>query len=133
MTLSFDEIRFPVSISRGASGGPERNTEIVTLASSEERNSRWANSRRRYNAGFGLRSLDDIHAVIGFFDENEHWLAGVLTQGRTDKTLAYAEPPDEVARWILSTLEGALLVARPYGDLSRFNATAHQLLAGLAR
>jgi TetR/AcrR family transcriptional regulator, transcriptional repressor for nem operon len=71
------------------------------------------------------------HAVIGFFDENQRWLAGVLKQGRTDKTLAYTGSPDEVAQSILSTLEGAMLVARPYGDLARFNSTTHQLLAGL--
>ncbi|MBV8954842.1 MAG: TetR/AcrR family transcriptional regulator [Solirubrobacterales bacterium] len=70
-------------------------------------------------------------AVIGFFDENQRWLAGVLKQGRTDKTLAYTGSPDEVAQSILSTLEGAMLVARPYGDLARFNSTADQLLAGL--
>lgn len=70
-------------------------------------------------------------AVIGFFDENQHWLADVLKQGRKDKTLVYTGSPDEVAQRILSTLEGAMLVARPYGDLARFNSTAHQLLAGL--
>ena len=71
-------------------------------------------------------------AVIGFFDENQRWLAGVLNQGRADKALAYTGSPDEVAQSILSTLEGAMLVARPYGDLERFNSTAHQLLASLA-
>jgi TetR/AcrR family transcriptional regulator, transcriptional repressor for nem operon len=71
-------------------------------------------------------------AVIRFFDENQHWLTDVLKHGQTDKTLAFTGPPDEVARTILSTLEGAMLVARPYGDLARFNSTAHQLLAGLA-
>ncbi|CAN5209410.1 DUF2460 domain-containing protein [soil metagenome] len=70
MTLAFDEVRFPVSISRGSSGGPERRTEIVTLGSgAEERNTRWAQSRRRYNAGFGVKTLDEIHAVIAFFEE----------------------------------------------------------------
>ena len=64
--MAFDEVRFPVSISRGSSGGPERRTEIVATASGrEERNSRWADSRRRYNAGFGVASLDDIHEVVG--------------------------------------------------------------------
>ena len=72
-------------------------------------------------------------AVIGYFDENQRWLAGVLAQGQADKTLAFSGSVDEVAQSILSTLEGAMLVARPYGDLARFNATAHQLLAGLAR
>jgi uncharacterized protein (TIGR02217 family) len=68
--MAFDEIRFPVDVSRGSSGGPERRTEIVTTASGhEERNTRWADSRRRYNAGFGVKSLDDIHAVVAFFEE----------------------------------------------------------------
>jgi uncharacterized protein (TIGR02217 family) len=68
--MAFDEVRFPVEISRGSSGGPERRTEIVTTASGhEQRNTRWADSKRRYNAGFGVKSLDDIHAVVAFFEE----------------------------------------------------------------
>ena len=67
---SFHDVRFPTGISRRASGGPERRTDVVVLASGhEERNSRWAHSRRRYNAGYGIRTLDEIHAVIGFFEE----------------------------------------------------------------
>jgi TetR/AcrR family transcriptional repressor of nem operon len=71
-------------------------------------------------------------AVVGFFDENQRWLAGVLDQGQREKTLAFSGSADEVAQSILSTLEGAMLVARPYGDLTRFNSTVHQLLTGLA-
>jgi TetR/AcrR family transcriptional repressor of nem operon len=70
-------------------------------------------------------------AVLSFFDDNQRWLAGVLDQGRTERTLAFSGPPAEVAQSILSTLEGAMLVARPYGDLSKFNATTRQLLSGL--
>ena len=67
--MAFDDIRFPTTISRGASGGPERRTDIVVLGSgAEERNSRWAQSRRRYNAGFGVKSLNDIHEVVRFFE-----------------------------------------------------------------
>lgn len=72
-------------------------------------------------------------AVVRFFDDNQRWLAGVLSQGEADKTLVLGGSADETAQGILSTLEGAMLVARPYGDLSRFNSTAHQLLAGLTR
>jgi uncharacterized protein (TIGR02217 family) len=50
-------------------GGPERRTEIVTLANGhEERNTAWEHSRRRYDAGLGLRSLDDLEAMIAFFE-----------------------------------------------------------------
>jgi len=75
--MAFHEIRFPTGISLGASGWPERRTEIVTLASGfEERNSPWADSRRRYNAGYGVRSLADIHAVIAFFEARSGRLHG---------------------------------------------------------
>jgi TetR/AcrR family transcriptional regulator, transcriptional repressor for nem operon len=70
-------------------------------------------------------------AVIAFFDENQRWLAEVLDQGQTENTLAFSGSADEVAQSILSTLEGAMLLARPYDDLGKFNATSHQLLSSL--
>ena len=37
----FHDIRFPTTISRAASGGPERRTDVVVLGSgAEERNAR---------------------------------------------------------------------------------------------
>lgn len=70
-------------------------------------------------------------SVTRFFDENQQWLARVLSEGQRDGRLAFAGSADATAQGILSTLEGAMLVARSYGDPARFNATAHQLLAGL--
>lgn len=67
--MNFHEIRFPTSLSFGSAGGPERRTEIVTLVSGfEERNTPWEHSRRRYDAGLGLRSLDDVDTLIAFFE-----------------------------------------------------------------
>ncbi len=67
--MAFDEVRFPDNISRGARGGPERRTRIVELASGrEERNTPWANSRRRYDASYGIRKADDLAAVIAFYE-----------------------------------------------------------------
>ena len=75
--MAFHEVRFPTGISLGASGGPERRTEIVVLGSgAEERNSRWADSKRSYNAGYGIKSVDDLHAVIAFFEERRGRLHG---------------------------------------------------------
>jgi TetR/AcrR family transcriptional repressor of nem operon len=71
-------------------------------------------------------------AVIGFFDENEVWVEGVLAQGRDEGALAFEGSPREAARLIVSALEGAMLVARPYGDVERFDAAAERLLAGFA-
>lgn len=67
--MAFHEIRFPANVSFGSLGGPERLTEIVTLANGfEERNTPWEHSRRRYDAGFGLRSLEDVDALLAFFE-----------------------------------------------------------------
>jgi uncharacterized protein (TIGR02217 family) len=75
--MSFHETRFPTNIARGAHGGPERRTDVVVLGSgAEERNSRWADSRRTYNAGYGVRTLDDLHTVIAFFEERRGKLHG---------------------------------------------------------
>lgn len=71
-------------------------------------------------------------AVIGFFDENEAWVEGVLAAGREEGTLTFAGEPREAAQQIVSALEGAMLVARPYGDVDRFETAARRLLAGFA-
>jgi TetR/AcrR family transcriptional regulator, transcriptional repressor for nem operon len=71
-------------------------------------------------------------AVLRFFDDNEAWIEGVLLQGRREGTLRFTGSAREVARMILSSLEGAMLVARPFGDASRFRAAASRLLEGLA-
>jgi TetR/AcrR family transcriptional repressor of nem operon len=70
-------------------------------------------------------------AVIKFFDQNESWLEEVLTQGREDGSLQFAGSPRDTARMVIGGLEGALLVARPYGDITRFQGAAANLLAGL--
>lgn len=83
--MSFHEIRFPTDISRGASGGPERRTDVVVLGSGhEERNSRWADSRRAYDAGYGVASLDDLHAVLAFFEERRGRLYGFRWKDHAD-------------------------------------------------
>jgi len=71
-------------------------------------------------------------AILLFFDENEAWLARVLKQGRADGSLRFAGSPGDTAGMIISGLEGAMLVARPYGDLKRFKKSASALIATVA-
>jgi TetR/AcrR family transcriptional repressor of nem operon len=66
--------------------------------------------------------------VVAFFDANNDWLARVLKEGRADGTLRFAGRAEDAADLTVGTLEGALLVARTYGDTSRFKAVAEQLL-----
>ena len=75
--MSFHEVRFPASLSFGSVGGPERRTSIVTLANGfEERNTPWAHSRRRYDAGLGMRSLEDVESLIAFFEARSGQMFG---------------------------------------------------------
>ena len=70
-------------------------------------------------------------AVTRFFDQNEGWLDSVLEQGRADGSLHFAGSVRDTARMIIGGLEGAMLIARPYGDIARFQAAAASLLAAL--
>ena len=85
MGADFHEVRFPLDVRLGSRGGPVRRTDVVTLASGREhRNSRWAHSRRRYDAGLGVRTLDALHAVIAFFEERRGRLHGFRFRDRVD-------------------------------------------------
>jgi TetR/AcrR family transcriptional repressor of nem operon len=70
--------------------------------------------------------------VKEFFDLNESWLAGVFEEGRKHGALRFHGPALESARLLLGSLEGAMLVARSYGDPERFTSAAHRLLAELS-
>src|SRR5919106_5613396 len=85
MSAGFHEVLIPLAIGFGSSGGPERRTDVVLLASGhEERNARWADSRRRYNAGTGVRSLADLHQLIAFFEERRGRLYGFRWRDHAD-------------------------------------------------
>jgi TetR/AcrR family transcriptional regulator, transcriptional repressor for nem operon len=72
-------------------------------------------------------------AVAGFFDANEDWLEKVLEDGRQDASLRFTGTAREAARMIVACLEGAMLLARPSGDLDRLRSVAASLLADLTR
>ncbi len=75
--MSFHEVRLPARLAFGSTGGVERRTEVVTLASGFERRSTpWAHGRRRYLIGAGVRSLDDAAALVAFFEGRRGRLHG---------------------------------------------------------
>ncbi|HMS95104.1 MAG TPA: DUF2460 domain-containing protein [Tabrizicola sp.] len=99
--MAFHEIRFPTNLSFGSVGGPERRTEVVTLASGhEERNMLWAHSRRRYDAGLGLRSLNELETLIAFFEARGGQMHGFRWKDWSDfkssPPMALPEPLDQL-------------------------------------
>ena len=91
--MAFHPVRFPLDVALGARGGPERRTDVVTLDSGrEQRNSRWAHSRRRYNAGYGVKSRADMATVLAFFEERRGRLHGFLWRDALDHSSGGAVP-----------------------------------------
>ncbi len=75
--MSFHEVPLPARLAFGSTGGVERRTEVVTLASGFERRSTpWAHGRRRYLIGAGVRSLDDAATLVAFFEARRGRLHG---------------------------------------------------------
>ena len=82
-------------------------------------------------AGYDTLAEPMQQAVIEFFDANEAWLTRVLEEGQESGMIKLNGPAREAAQVIVSGLEGAMLIARPYNDVQRFNAAAARLLTGL--
>lgn len=81
----FHEVRFPLDVSTQARGGPERVTEIVVTSSGrEQRNARRAHARRRYEAGYGVKSATSLSQVLAFFEERRGRLYGFRWRDRSD-------------------------------------------------
>jgi uncharacterized protein (TIGR02217 family) len=120
--MGFHEVRFPVALSFGSSGGPERRTEIVTLTNGyEERNTPWEHSRRRYDAGIGLRSLVDLEAVIAFFEARRGQLYGFRWKDWTDWNSAGHGKSPGAADQRIGTGDGATRVfqlSKVYKDMA---------------
>lgn len=120
--MSFHEIRISEYISYGATGGPRRKTEILELASGhEERNSPWAQSRREYNIAYGVRDVNDMAAIIDFFEAREGSLFGFRYKDWSDyksvRPLATVTPNDQV----IGTGTGALTtfqLVKNYSDVA---------------
>ena len=72
-------------------------------------------------------------AVRRFFEENEAWLTDVIEQGELEGSLQLGDgSAREGAQALVGGLEGALLIARPYGEVARFETAATRLLTSLA-
>ncbi len=85
----FHDVRFPMRLALGATGGPERRTEVLTLASGKEvRNSIWARSRRRWDIGGAISDLAGLHELISFFEARHGRLFGFRFRDPMDHSSA---------------------------------------------
>lgn len=120
---AFHEVSLPLPFALGASGGPERRVDIVALASGREtRNSPWAHGRRRYDIGGAVRSLDDLHALIAFFEARRGRLYGFRFRDPFDwKSCAPSQAVSPLDQAIGEGDGGSasFQLAKAYGDYAR--------------
>lgn len=118
---AFHEVLFPLDIALKSAGGPERKTEIVALGSGrEERNARWAHSRRRYDAGYGVKTFEALSVVVAFFEERRGQLYGFRWRDRLDHSSAASNANVSPADQIIGSGDGATAVfqlVKTYGSL----------------
>ncbi len=107
MSIAFHDVLFPVSVALSGSGGPERLTEIVITGSGrEERIARWADSRRKYDAGSGVKTLAELAGVLSFFEERRGRLYGFRWRDRIDFQSSIIGQTTGFADQVLGTGDG---------------------------
>lgn len=121
--MSFHEVRLPARLAFGSSGGVERRTEVVTLASGyERRSSPWTQGRRRYLIGANLRSLDDMAALTAFFEARRGRLYGFRFRDFADfKSCAPSGTP-EATDQVIGIGDGVrrtFELSKSYGEVRR--------------
>jgi uncharacterized protein (TIGR02217 family) len=120
---NFHEVSFPVPLALAASGGPERRTEVVTLASgAEARNAIWAGSRRRWDVGSAVTRIEMLQAVVSFFEARGGRLNGFRFRDALDDRSGAPGAAVSAADQVIGTGDGAATVfqlVKAYGDYSR--------------
>ena len=118
---AFHEVLFPLDISLKSAGGPERRTDVVVLGSgAEERNARWAHSRRRYDAGYGVKTFEALSQVIAFFEERRGRLYGFRWRDRLDHSSAAPDATVAATDQAIGTGDGstaAFALVKTYGSV----------------
>ena len=118
---AFHEVLFPLDIALKSAGGPQRRTDVVTLGSGrEERNARWAHSRRRYDAGYGVKTHQALSQAIEFFEERRGRLYGFRWRDRLDHSSAAPEVAVTALDQVIGTGDGAtahFALSKTYGGV----------------
>jgi len=125
----FHEVRFPLDIALKSRGGPQRRTDVVTLGSGREaRNARWSRSRRRFDAGYGVKSVGALAAVVAFFEERRGMLYGFRFRDRADFKSCTPDATPSPLDQVIGTGDGAqrsFTLVKTYG--ARFAPYAREI------
>ena len=129
MTQGFHEVGLPLRLALGATGGPSRRTDIVALSNGgEARNARWADARRRYDVGTGLRGIEDLYVLTAFFEARRGQLYGFRFRDPLDHQSAMVGVAISATDQLIGVGDGVNAVfqlQKTYGDAG--NAVTRQI------
>lgn len=129
--MAFDEVRLPVTVEKGALGGPTFNTTVLTLSNGfEQRNQNWATTRATYDIGYGIQNSDDLFIVLAFFyarkgkargfrfrdwsdyqvDANEQFATGDGVETNFQLTVTYSDSGSSHVRDIKKPVSGTVRI-----------------------
>lgn len=119
--MAFDEVVLPLRLKYGSKGGPRFRTEIVSVASGfEQRNQKWAQARRVYDARTGVVSAADASLLIAFFHARAGRARGFRLKDWSDYTSASdGKSAPAATDQLLGTGDGsrtAFQLVKSYGD-----------------
>lgn len=138
MPDDFHEILFPVSVALLGSGGPERKTDIIVTGSGfEERIARWENSRRRYDAGSGVKTFSELNEILTFFEERRGRLYGFRWRDRIDFSSGAPHLSPTAFDQVIGQSDGSArqyALIKKYGsDFSPYNRVIRKPVVGSVR
>ena len=122
----FHEARLPARLAFGCTGGIERRTQVVTLASGfERRASSWSQGRRRWLIATAARPLDEVAELLAFFEARGGRLAGFRFRDPADFKSCAPSGVTAASDQPIGTGDGAkkaFQLAKAYGTVSRLIA-----------
>jgi len=110
----FHEVRFPDDISWGATGGPRYSTTVVMSDSGhEQRNINWAEARMKWNVSHGVKTDDQVKALIDFFRARKGKAYGFRFKDWSD----YVATNQAIAK--ISGTDNTYQLRKQYSDVGR--------------
>ena len=136
--MSFHEVSFPTDIAYGSAGGPTRRVEIISLDSGfEQRNSPWSQSRHRFNVSYGVKTYDQLHTVIAFWQARSGPLFGFRYKDFSDYKSVAPQQAVNHQDQVLGTGNGVLttfqLIKKYTSGPSSFDRTIKKPISGTVR
>lgn len=132
--MAFHDVLLPPQILAGYRRTIQRRTEVTELAGGgEERNARWAASRRRFEIGYGVRDHDALAELIEFFEDRLGPLHTFRFRDWADRKSCAPTATPVATDVLIGTGDGSTMMfqlVKRYGSVTPFARTITKPVSG---